>query len=220
VDYEITVEGKKVGVVVPTTLEDAVEATFKEYQEVIRTADLITNSDRIEELKAQEVIIEKEHNDLTKTELAIKFDIESNPVLLNDELTDADKKQNFLSGIRNHYYLDRSHYAEAHGISNIKRDDSLNFAKIPKDQNLKIQLLIQIHSQELIASAGESLHREHPLVKKIITEAQAIEAKVPGVISRHLKINVPKSGSTKDDPMKFIDSLALKLAITKKEKGG
>jgi hypothetical protein len=217
-DYDVTLNGTKQKHVLPVILGATVEATFEEYKEKIISADLITNSVVFEEMKAKDILLPKEKVDFDKTSIAKQYRIESAEHLVNDQLLECDANKAFLSGIRNHYSLDRLHYVEEEGKRQLKKD-VLDIGKFPKDKLIPVQLLKAIGIEKLLEIQGEILHRDHAIVKEIVDNAIHIEESTPGAIFRHLHMNVPRKGDIKNDPMTFIESLADKLALTKKSLG-
>jgi hypothetical protein len=211
-DYSLVINGKTQKIEVPTVLEDVVKETFEEYIETVVSAKFIDDEIRYEEIKAKDVVLQKEAEDLEKTNIAKKYRIEYDEALINKELLTLDSQRGYHSGIVNHYYLDKLWYAEARGKSNIKRD-LLDFEKYRKDPQIKAKLFVGIGAQKLIESAGEILHRFHPTVQDIIANYKRIEALQPGLIYRHLHLALNEK-----EPMKMIDSLALKLALSRQKR--
>lgn len=212
-DYELIVNEETQKIEVPTVLEDTVEEVFEEYAETTVNAKIIEDEKRYEEVKAKDVVLPKEAEDLRKTNLAKKYRIETCESLITKDLIILDSEMGYRSGIQNHYYLDKLYYAEIRGEFNIKRD-LLDFEKYRKDPQIKAKLFVELGAQKLIDSAGESLHRFHPIVQEIIANYKHIEALQPGFIYRHLHLALNEK-----EPMKVIDSLALKLALKRKKAG-
>jgi hypothetical protein len=209
-DYELVVDGETQKTEVPTVLKETVEEVFEEYAETVVNAKIIEDEARYEEIKAKDVVLQKEAEDLEKTNIAKKYGLETCEALISKELIKLDSSMGYRSGIQNHYYLDKLFYAETKGESNIKRD-LLDFEKYKKDPQLKAKLFVELGAQKLIDSAGELLHKFHPIVQEILANYKRIEKLQPGLISRHLHLALNDK-----EPMKMIDSLALKFALKRK----
>ena len=209
-DYILIIDGESQQTVVPATLKETVKEVFQEYVETTVSAKVIESEERYEELKAKDVVLQKESEDLEKTQIAKKYRIESHEALINKTLIELDSNMGYHSGITNHYYMEsyRLFYAEAKGERNIKAD-ALDFEKYRKDPQIKVRLLLELGAQKLRESAGEKLHKFHPIVQEIIANYKRIDAIAPGIIYRHLHIALNEK-----DPMKMVDSLALKQGMT------
>lgn len=214
-DYELVIEGESQQTSVPAILKDTVEEFFQEYVETTERAKVIESEERYEELKAKDVVLQKEAEDLEKTQIAKKYRIESHEALIHKTLIELDSKMGYHSGITNHYYMEnyRIYYAEARGERNIK-SEALDFEKYRKDPQVKVRLLLELGAQKLRESAGEKLHKFHPTVQQIIADYKRIDAIAPGIIYRHLHIALNEK-----DPMKMVDSLALKQGMTRHGEG-
>jgi hypothetical protein len=212
-DYELIIDGETQNTEIPTVLTETVKQVFNEYAETVVNAKVIEHDVQYEEIKAKDVVLQKEAENLEKTNIAKKYRIEYDEALITEELLILDSQMGYNPGITNHYYLDKLFYAEAKGELNIKRD-SLDFDKYRKDPQIKAKLLVELGAQKLIDSVGESLNKFHPIVQEVIANYKRIEALQPGFIHRHLHLNLNEK-----EPMKMIDSLALKLALTRRSGG-
>ncbi|MBW4450055.1 MAG: hypothetical protein KME38_25285 [Spirirestis rafaelensis WJT71-NPBG6] len=102
-DYELVVDGESQKIEIPSVLGETVKEVFEEYVETTVSAKIIDDEARYEEIKSKDVVLQKEAEDLEKTNIAKKYRVEYDEALINKELLTLDSQMGYHSGVVNHY---------------------------------------------------------------------------------------------------------------------